>query len=92
MNLMERGDRQLTHREVEILQLVADGATNKLIGAQLDISVRTVQKHLENAYAKLHVDTRTAAVRCLLREPEIRGEERGTDPRRESQRRVLAPS
>ena len=52
----------LTSRETEILQLVADGLTNKEIAKQLVISATTVRTHLENVFEKLEVGTRTAAV------------------------------
>ena len=51
----------LTSREVQILASIASGATNKEVGATLDISPRTVQKHLEHVYDKLGVHRRTAA-------------------------------
>lgn len=54
----------LTPREREILELVAEGKTNGQIAEQLWISAGTVRRHLENAYAKLGVHTRTAAVRA----------------------------
>jgi DNA-binding NarL/FixJ family response regulator len=59
----------LTPREQEILQLVVDGATNRVIAKQLGVSPRTVQKHLEHVYRKMHVKTRTAAAVTLLRQP-----------------------
>ena len=62
----ERGPcAALTPREREILELVADGRTNGQIAETLWISAGTVRRHLENAYAKLGVHTRTAAVRAL---------------------------
>ena len=54
----------LTPREREILELVAEGKTNGQIAAKLWISGGTVRRHLENAYGKLGVHTRTAAVRA----------------------------
>jgi DNA-binding CsgD family transcriptional regulator len=51
----------LTPREREVLDHVAAGATNAQIAAALGISPATVRKHLEHAYEKLHVSTRTAA-------------------------------
>jgi DNA-binding CsgD family transcriptional regulator len=54
----------LTAREREILEFVAEGKTNGQIAEQLWISTGTVRRHLENAYAKLGVHTRTAAVRA----------------------------
>jgi len=52
----------LTPREMDVLQLAARGFTNKAIGAQLNVSDRTVQGHLANIFSKLHVATRTEAV------------------------------
>jgi DNA-binding CsgD family transcriptional regulator len=53
---------QLTPREREILELVAEGRTNADVAKLLWLSPGTVRKHLENAYEKLGVHTRTAAV------------------------------
>lgn len=58
----------LTERELEVLRLAAKGMGNKQIGAALSISDRTVQGHLTNIYAKLHVNTRTEAVMLAVRE------------------------
>lgn len=58
---------QLTPREREILELVAEGRTNAEIAERLWVSVGTVRKHLDNLYAKLGVHTRTAAA-ALVRE------------------------
>jgi DNA-binding CsgD family transcriptional regulator len=51
----------LTPRELEILQLVAAGKTNKVIAAELFVSDKTVERHLSNIFDKLDVSTRTAA-------------------------------
>ena len=53
---------QLTEREMEVLELTAQGYTNKAIGLQLGISDRTVQGHLAKIYNKLDVNSRTEAV------------------------------
>lgn len=53
----------LTHRQAEILQLIARGNADAEIGNTLGISPRTVEKHLENIYAKLRVDNRVDASR-----------------------------
>jgi DNA-binding NarL/FixJ family response regulator len=58
----------LTERELEVLRLAARGMTNKGIGQALGISDRTVQGHLANLYAKLHVGSRTEAVTEGLRQ------------------------
>ena len=58
----------LKNREVEVLKLVARGGSNKDIAQELSISVRTVQTHLANIFAKLGVDTRTEAVLHAIRE------------------------
>lgn len=61
--LSERRPLGLTAREREILTLIAQGRTNAEVARALWISPATVRKHLENAYTKLGVTTRTAAVR-----------------------------
>jgi ATP/maltotriose-dependent transcriptional regulator MalT len=51
----------LTPREVEVLQLVATGATNREVADTLVISEKTVARHLSNIYVKLGVGSRAAA-------------------------------
>lgn len=51
----------LTPREADVLALVAEGGTNRQVARQLGISPATVRTHLENAFPKLGVATRTAA-------------------------------
>ena len=53
---------ELTDREMEVLQLVGRGYTNKAIGVQLNISDRTVQGHLAHIFNKLQAASRTEAV------------------------------
>ncbi len=57
----------LTERELEVLQLVASGKTNKEIGQALYISDRTVQAHLSNIFSKLGVVSRTEAAMYAVR-------------------------
>ena len=57
----------LTPRESEVLAWVAKGKTNAEVGAILQLSGRTVQKHLEHIYQKLGVETRTTATVCALK-------------------------
>ena len=53
---------KLSQRELDVLNYVGRGYTNKAIGLQLDISPRTVQTHLARIYRKLDVNSRTEAV------------------------------
>jgi DNA-binding NarL/FixJ family response regulator len=57
----------LTEREIEVLQNVASGKANKVIGGRLSISEATVKKHLKSILAKLGADDRTHAVTIALR-------------------------
>ena len=56
----------LTNRELDVLQLVAEGLTNRQIARALFISPATVRTHLEHVYEKLGVRTRTAAVTAVF--------------------------
>jgi DNA-binding CsgD family transcriptional regulator len=58
----------LSDREFEVLRLAAGGKTNAEIAEALFISPRTVKGHLESVYAKLNVDSRTAAAAYAIRE------------------------
>lgn len=57
----------LSARELEILRLIADGATNREAAAQLFISEATVKSHVLHIYAKLGVNDRAAAVAVAFR-------------------------
>ena len=63
----------ITPREKEVLQLVAQGATNKEIASQLFIAENTVKNHLRNILAKLHLGNRVQAAAYALREGLIGG-------------------
>jgi len=69
----ERTDRpaeELSPRERDVLRLAAEGRTNDEIAATLTVSVRTVERHLSNTYAKLGLSgrvARAAAVAAYLR-------------------------
>ena len=56
----------LSPRELEVLQLLADGASNPDISKSLYISRRTAEHHVEHILAKLEVTSRTAAVAYAL--------------------------
>lgn len=57
---------ELTVRQQELLQLVADGYTNSQIARRLAVADSTVRKHLENIFERLQVTSRTAAVTRML--------------------------
>ncbi|MCB5179445.1 response regulator [Streptomyces antimicrobicus] len=74
MDRMRTPAEALTKRELEVLQLVADGLSNQQISKRLFLSQATVKSHLVHIYAKLGVESRTAAVaaagaRRLIRTP-----------------------
>jgi DNA-binding CsgD family transcriptional regulator len=64
-----RASAQLSSRETEVLDLVAHGHSNSQIAGHLSISVRTVERHLLNAYRKLGARGRTDAIALWLRSP-----------------------
>jgi len=57
----------LTARELEILRMVAAGATNREVGEHMFLSVDTVKSHLETIYRKLGVSDRAHAVAVAMR-------------------------
>ena len=58
---------QLTSRELEVVQLIADGLSNKSIATRLGISDQTVKFHVSSIYGKLGAANRTDAVRRAVR-------------------------
>ncbi|MDA1188294.1 MAG: response regulator transcription factor [Chloroflexi bacterium] len=61
------GVNRLSARESEVLALVAEGSSNKVVAARLKISERTVKNHLTNIMAKLQATDRTHAVVTAVR-------------------------
>jgi pimeloyl-ACP methyl ester carboxylesterase/DNA-binding CsgD family transcriptional regulator len=57
----------LSRREREVLALVAAGRTNVEIAAELSLSVRTIERHLSNSYAKLGIEGKTARAAAAAR-------------------------
>lgn len=53
--------QDLTARQCEVIELVAKGAPNKVISAELEISAGTVKQHLSNIFSTLKVRNRTQA-------------------------------
>lgn len=62
------GDMALTRRESEILQLVANGLSNKEIANELTITEGTVKNHVHNALEKLHLTNRVQAAAYAVRQ------------------------
>ncbi|WP_044334240.1 response regulator transcription factor [Sphingomonas hengshuiensis] len=60
-------DDPLSPREIEILQLIANGNANKEIGRTLQLSEDTIKSHIKNIFAKLYVSDRTHAVTVAAR-------------------------
>lgn len=57
---------QLSEREFEVLEFIYEGRTNQQIAEKVYISINTIKKHINNAYLKLDVNTRTKAIARLL--------------------------
>lgn len=64
---MAKGIQDLSAREREILELLANGLTNREIAAALYISPHTVKNHVSSIYRKLGVDDRTRVAVTALR-------------------------
>ena len=62
----------LTAREVEVLQLIAGGASNPGIAAHLNVSLHTVRNHVQNVIRKCDAHSKLEAVSTALREGVIR--------------------
>lgn len=65
-------EENLSAREIEVLELVARGASNREAGKALHISTATVKTHLIHIYSKLNVSDRTSAVTTALERGIIR--------------------
>jgi DNA-binding NarL/FixJ family response regulator len=70
--LPEEDVPSLTHREQEVLSLVAQGASDQEIAQALTISIHTVKSHMRNILSKLHLSQRHEAALYALREGLIR--------------------
>ena len=61
----------LTPQEMQVAQLVSEGAANREVAAQLYISLNTVEYHLQKVYRKLGVSSRTQLARAKLDQPAV---------------------
>jgi DNA-binding NarL/FixJ family response regulator len=57
---------KLTCREVEVLQLIAEGGANKQIAGELNISIKTVEKHRQNLMDKLRIHDTASLTRYAI--------------------------
>jgi DNA-binding NarL/FixJ family response regulator len=55
VGLRKKSDTELTSREAELLQLIAEGHVNKQIASELGISIKTVEKHRQHLMEKLNI-------------------------------------
>ena len=65
--VLDEGDRTLSARQREILQMLADGMQTEAVANQLGLSTETVRTHTKRILAKLEASTRTQAVAIGLR-------------------------
>lgn len=65
-HIADENPNGLTRREIEVLQLIADGLTDAQVADRLVLSTRTVQAHLRSIYSKLNIATRSAATRYAI--------------------------
>jgi len=65
--LLEEGERTLTARQREILQMLADGMHTEEVARQLGLSTETVRTHTKRILSKLSAGTRTQAVAIGIR-------------------------
>ena len=66
-SMLIHGERVISEREEEVLQLIADGLSLPEVAARLYISAKTVRNHLASAYQKLDARDRTQAVLRAVR-------------------------
>lgn len=64
---LEQPTEPLTPREMEVIEMLAEGLSNKMIAHRLDISEHTAKFHVNSILAKLHAGTRTEAMMRAIR-------------------------
>jgi DNA-binding CsgD family transcriptional regulator len=62
LNRKEADSLRLSNRELEVLQLIADGLSNQQIAERLFVSLNTIKTHTSNLFLKLEVERRTQAI------------------------------
>jgi len=64
----KKNQYELSRRELEVLQLLSKGYSNKMIASELNIAFDTARSHLKNIYQKLHVNCGKEAIALALKE------------------------
>jgi DNA-binding CsgD family transcriptional regulator len=57
----------LTDAELKVVNLIAQGATNRVVATQLHLSLHTVKTHVHNAFAKLRINSRAQLTQLMHR-------------------------
>jgi len=65
-NSFRNNNNMLSKREIEVLDLLVQGMSNKQIALQIGISEKTAEKHITNIYHKIGVASRAGAIRWAL--------------------------
>ena len=73
LNSLPKNNSPLSDRELEVLQQISGGLSNKQAALALSISEQTVKNHLKNIFAKLSVSDRTSAILLAIRHSWIQG-------------------
>ena len=63
----KKGWDSLTDAELKVINLIADGATNRDVATQLHLSPNTVKTHVHNAFAKLGIASRAQLAQVMRR-------------------------
>jgi DNA-binding NarL/FixJ family response regulator len=74
----KKGGNHLSSREVEVLQLVAEGQGNKQVAAELGLTFKTVDKYRQSLMSKLNIHDIAGLTRYAIAEGIIESNERGT--------------
>jgi DNA-binding CsgD family transcriptional regulator len=68
INLPKSEEHNLSDREKQVLQLLVDGYSYKMIAANMFIAIDTVRSHIKKIYEKLHVNSKSEAVARAFRD------------------------
>lgn len=77
----DQGEEALTERELFVLRLVANGASNQEIAAKLTISINTVKTHMRSILDKLQLENRTQAANYAIHRGLVSADERKSNPK-----------